>query len=201
MSAAEQAGLLPEIVNLIIEFLEFDRAALYSAHLVNTTWAHYARKVLWRNAPFVSLAGVDPCRQQFYANMIHTSHTWPAWWHAELDRLSFPSLKRFLFNLTYVFYCPEYRRLLPPCFKAFPQYLDLWVKCRAPGNRTAYDGHYESRVGGNLLARRTAGSIPTRKINEVTTEKQRGIQSTASQLKLTSREPRLAKGLAAVSCS
>ena len=101
--------------------------------------------------------------------MIQTSHTWPAWWHAELDKLSFPSLKRFLFNLTYIFYCPEYRRLLPPFFKAFPQYFDLWVKCRAPGNRTAYayDGRYESRVGGNLLARRTAGSTPTRKMVEI----------------------------------
>jgi len=171
MSAAERAGLLPEIVNLIIEFLEFDRAALYSAHLVNTTWAHYARQVLWRNAPFVSLAGVDPCRQQSYANMIQTSHTWPEWWHAELDKLSFPSLKRFLFNLNCIFHCPEYRRLLPAFFKAFPQYLDLWVKCRAPGNRTAYayDGRDESRVGGNLLARRTAGSAPTRKMVEIMT--------------------------------
>lgn len=170
MSAAEQVGSLPEIVELIIEFLEFDRPTLYSAHLVNNTWAYHARKVLWRNAPFVSLVGVDPCRQQYYANMIQTSCTWLAWWHADLDKLSFPSLKRFLFDLWFVFGYPEYRRLLPPFFKTFPQYLDLWVKRRTAEKRLALKSshEYESRgFEAKLVGRPRADRTATRKMVEI----------------------------------
>lgn len=129
MSAAEQVISLPEIVELIIEQLEFDRAALYAAHLVNTTWASYAREVLWRNAPLSALTVVESCKQQHYANMIQTSSTWDERWPAELDKLSFPSLKRFRLNFRPFFEIYQYRRLLPPLLKVSLQYLDLWLEC------------------------------------------------------------------------
>lgn len=125
MSAAEQVFSLPEIVELIIEQLEFDRAALYAAHLVNTTWASYAREVLWRNAPLSALTIAEPCKQQHYVNMIQTSFTWDQRWPAELDKLSFPSLKRLLLNFRPFFEVCQYRRLLPPFLKVSSQYLDL----------------------------------------------------------------------------
>jgi hypothetical protein len=73
MSAAEHVFSLPELVQIIIEHLEFDRATLYSAHLVNTTRAEYANKALWRNAPLSSLSAIEPARQQHYANLIKNS--------------------------------------------------------------------------------------------------------------------------------
>ena len=117
MSAAERVGSWPEILSLIIEFLEFDRAGLYAAHLVNTTWAHYARKVLWRNAPLSSLAAIEPSRQQHYANMIRISLSWDMRYPAELDKLSFPSLERCLLDMAQIFELSDYRLVLPPFFK------------------------------------------------------------------------------------
>jgi hypothetical protein len=67
MSATEQVCSIPELVQIIIEHLEFDRSTLYSAHLVNVTWAKYANPILWRNAPLSSLAAIEPSRQQYYA--------------------------------------------------------------------------------------------------------------------------------------
>jgi hypothetical protein len=75
MSASAQVCSIPELVQIIIEHLEFDRTTLYSAHLVNTTWAKYASKVLWRNAPLSSIATLDPSPQQQHANLIQTSFT------------------------------------------------------------------------------------------------------------------------------
>lgn len=97
MSAAQQVLALPEVLSLILEYLEFERAALYSAHLVNTTWARYTQGILWRNAPLSSLVAIEPARQQQYANMIRVSFSWTPSYPAELDRLSFPLLERCLF--------------------------------------------------------------------------------------------------------
>jgi hypothetical protein len=128
MSALEQVCSIPELVQIIIEQLEFDRSALYSAHLVNTTWAKYANPILWRNAPLSSLAAIEPSRQQHYANMIKISFSWNGWYPAGLDKLSFPSLERCLLDAAGLFDRPNYRRFLPPFFVSFPQYLDMWLK-------------------------------------------------------------------------
>jgi hypothetical protein len=128
MSAAEHVFSLPELVHTIIEYLEFDRSALYVAHLVNTTWAEYANKVLWRNAPLSSLSAIEPSRQQHYANLIKNSFSWNGWYPAELDILIFPSLERCLLDVATIFDFTGYRQRLPPYFRSFPQYLDMWLK-------------------------------------------------------------------------
>ena len=167
MSAAERVFSLPEIAELIIEQLEFDRAALYAAHLVNTTWAYHARKVLWRNAPLSALTVVEPCKQQYYANMIQTSSTWDEWWPAELDKLSFPSLKRFLFNFKAFFEVAQCRRLLPPFLKASSQYLDLWLECEN-NPRTDIRTCQRNRLEDRLRSRRApAKSLPMDKVAEI----------------------------------
>jgi hypothetical protein len=120
MSATEQVCSIPELVQIIIEHLEFDRSTLYSAHLVNTTWAKYANPILWRNVPLSSLAAIEPSRQQHYANMIKISF-WNGWYPAEVDKLSFPSLERCLLDVAGLFDRPDYRRFLPPFFVSFPQ--------------------------------------------------------------------------------
>jgi hypothetical protein len=129
MSASAQVCSIPELVQIIIEHLEFDRTTLYSAHLVNTTWAKYASKVLWRNAPLSSIATLDPSPQQQHANLIQTSFTWGDWVPAELKLLSFPSLERCIFDLGHIGRVTGYHRILPPFFNASPQYLSMWLKC------------------------------------------------------------------------
>jgi hypothetical protein len=128
MSAAKHVFSLLELVQIIIEYLEFDRSTLYSAHLVSTTWAEYANKVLWRNAPLSSLSAIEPARQQHYANMIKNSFSWNGWYPAELDDLMFPSLERCLLDMATLFDFYDSRQFLPPYFKSFPQYLDMWLK-------------------------------------------------------------------------
>lgn len=128
MSAAQQVLALPEVLSLILEYLEFERAVLYSAHLVDTTWARYTQDILWRNAPLSSLAAIEPARQQQYANMIRVSFSWTPYYPAELDKLSFPSLERCLFEVAELFDLPDMRLVLPPFFSSAPQYLNMWLK-------------------------------------------------------------------------
>jgi hypothetical protein len=128
MSAAEHVFSLPELVQIIIEHLEFDRATLCTAHLINTTWAEYAKPLLWRNAPSSSLSAIEPVRQQRYANMIKNTFSWNGWYPAELDNLSFLSLERCLLDVATLFGIYDSRQFLPPYFKSFPQYLDMWLK-------------------------------------------------------------------------
>ena len=125
MSAAQEVLSLPEVLSLILEYLEFDRAALYSAHLVNFTWARYSCDIFWRNAPLSSLAAIEPARQQQYANLIRISFSWTPDYTAELIKLSFPSLERCLFEAANLLDLPDMRLVLPPFFKSSPQYLNM----------------------------------------------------------------------------
>ncbi|KAH0336425.1 hypothetical protein KCU74_g2024, partial [Aureobasidium melanogenum] len=143
MSAAQQVLSLPEVLSLILEYLEFDRAALYSAHLINTTWARYTHEILWRNAPLSALSAIEPARQQQFANMIRVSFSWTPCYPGDLDKLSFPLLERCLFEAADLFNFPNIHLILPPFFKSSPQYLDMWLKCvDAPENL-----HYRRRQG------------------------------------------------------
>jgi hypothetical protein len=154
MSAVDRVFSLPELVQIIIEHLEFDRSTLYSAHLVNTTWAKYANPILWRNVPLSSLAAIESSRQQHYANMIKISFSWNGWYPAELDKLSFPSLERCLLDVAAFFDRPNHRQYLPPFFRSFPQYLDMWLKgADAP---KAVPAHWRLGVFEFKLDRRNA---------------------------------------------
>ncbi|KAH0162532.1 hypothetical protein KCU67_g5910, partial [Aureobasidium melanogenum] len=157
MSAAQQVLSLPEVLSLILEYLEFDRAALYSAHLVNTTWARYTQEILWRNAPLSSLAAIEPARQQQYANMIRVSFSWTPYYPAELDKLSFPSLERCLFEAAELFNFPDMRLILPPFFAESPQYLNMWLKGgEAPETRAKHERHgfWEDKLCRRRASRR-----------------------------------------------
>ncbi|KAH0365961.1 hypothetical protein KCU65_g5727, partial [Aureobasidium melanogenum] len=157
MSAAQQVLSLPEVLSLILEYLEFDRAALYSAHLVNTTWARYTHETLWRNAPLSSLAAIEPARQQQYANMIRVSFSWTPHYPGELDKLSFPLLERCLFDAAELFNLPDMRLILPPFFKSSPQYLNMWLKCEdVPENLHDYrrQGLWEDKLDRSPSRRR-----------------------------------------------
>ncbi|KAK5999339.1 hypothetical protein QM012_005557 [Aureobasidium pullulans] len=157
MAAVQQVLALPELLSSILECLEFDRAALCSAHLVNSTWARCTRVILWRNAPFSSLAAIEPARQQQYANLIRVSFSWNTYYPAELDRLAFPSLERCLFDAADLFNFPDMRMVLPPFFKASPQYLDMWLKGRdTPENLPEYirQGLWEDKLDRRQATRK-----------------------------------------------
>ncbi|KAH0330762.1 hypothetical protein KCU71_g48, partial [Aureobasidium melanogenum] len=156
MSSAQQVLSLPEILCSILEYLEFDRVALYSAHLVNSTWARCARDILWRNAPLSSLAAIEPSRQQDFANLIRNSFAWNGRYPAELDHLSFPSLERCLFEVAQLFEVPDFHHFLPPSSKSL-QYLDMWLN----GVETVVDrrhrrlqGLWEDKLDHRLVSRR-----------------------------------------------
>lgn len=183
MSAAQEVLSLPEVLSLILEYLEFDRSALYSAHLVNTTWARYTRDILWRNAPLSSLAAIEPSQQQQYADMIRISFSWTPNYPAELDKLSFPSLERCLFEAADLFDLPDMRLILPPFFKSSPQYLNMWLKDGtapelrpSPNRRSLWEDKLVRRRGptGNMSEPARSLTIRGPKLRSIVFGKARG---------------------------
>ena len=67
----ENPLLPPEVLSIVMEYLRSDASALWSALLVNKTWAVEAIRVLWEKPPVAALAAIDEDRRQFYARQVH----------------------------------------------------------------------------------------------------------------------------------
>ncbi|MCJ1476618.1 hypothetical protein MMC13_005285 [Lambiella insularis] len=82
MSASEALCLcLPEVLENILESLEWDKKSLLNACLVNCTWFEEGTSILWREAPASALLKLPSNRRQIYASKMAKlavkDITWP----------------------------------------------------------------------------------------------------------------------------
>ncbi|KAK4502612.1 hypothetical protein PRZ48_006038 [Zasmidium cellare] len=95
-SAVDRALALPELLALILDFLEDDHLSLSSAIRVNTFWNEHGEKVLWREPPSRVLLHLPEDRRQKYANYVEAlafDEGPDCAAHAQYAKLQFPQLR------------------------------------------------------------------------------------------------------------